>query len=85
MVSKLFWLPINKRILLASLKTHTNFKILLRKPQQNFSFSFSSLPLIDFLISFSAIGQFSPVNIPQPAFGTKFRFTGGSRASEEGY
>jgi hypothetical protein len=70
---KLFWLLINKKFLLASLKTLTHSNE-----------SFSSLPLIDFLISSSAIGQFSPVNIPQPAFGTNFQGAVG-RASEEGY
>ncbi len=59
--SALFKVKLNGKFLLASLKTLIYSSLLSR---------ISSLPLTDFRLCFSAVGQFSPVYVSQLASGT---------------
>ncbi len=66
---------INGKFMLASLKTLIYSSLLSR---------FSSLPLTDFRLCFSAIGQFSPTYYSCMASGTIFRIRGGFRKHYQG-
>jgi hypothetical protein len=66
---------INGKFVLASLKNLIHSK---------FMFRFSSLPLVDFRLCFSAIGPFSPTYYSCMASGTLFRIRGGFRKHYQG-